>query len=149
MRNEDVLAVLKQVENVAALAGLVGRIDREELHFVMNFDLDGGRSQQVFVRVTGMTPDDKQIVTLFSPACVVKKGFLSGISKEQALELLRMNEDCYFTRFGIWEHEKETMIVASSDLLLETLDPDELKNHAYYAAYAADMYEAKHGVDAF
>jgi hypothetical protein len=60
-----------------------------------------------------------------------------------------MNENTYFARFGIWESEKESMIVASSDLLLETMDPDEMRAHAYYVAFAADAYEAKHGGDKF
>ena len=149
MEIEERLKVLKQVENVAALAGFKGRIDNDGAHFAMGFSTTAGRSQQVFVRPTGKTPDGKAIITLFSPARVVDKGMFSGLSKDQALELLRLNEDTFFARFGIWETEKKSMIVASSDLLLDTMDPDELRAHAFYVAFAADKYESKHGGDEF
>lgn len=149
MRIEERLQTLKQVENVAALAGLRGRIDDDATHFAMGFNTGDGRSQQVFVRPTGQTPDGKAVVTLFSPARVVAKGMFSGMSKEQAVELLRLNENTFFARFGVWETEKQSMIVASSDLLLETMDPDELRAHAYYVAFAADGYEKKYGTDGF
>jgi hypothetical protein len=141
--------MLKKIENVAALAGLKGAIDNEGRHFAMGFHTTAGRSQQVFVRPTGKTPNGQAIVTLFSPALVVKKGMFSGMTKDQAVELLKLNENTFFARFGIWESDKESMIVASSDLLLETLDPDELKAHAFYVAFAADNYESKHGSDKF
>jgi hypothetical protein len=144
---EERLQLLKQVENVAALAGLRGKIDDDGRYFSMGFGTSAGRGQQVYVRPTGKTPEGQSIVTLFSPARTVPKGMFSGMSKEQALELLRLNENTFFARFGIWESEKESMIVASSDLLLETMDPDELKAHACYVAFAADAYEAKHGKD--
>lgn len=146
---EERLQLLKKVENVAAVAGLTGRINDNASHFAMGFNTEGGRSQQVFVRPTGKTPDGKEIVTMFSPARVVNKGMFSSLSKEQAFELLRLNENTFFARFGIWETEKQSMIVASSDLLLETLDPDELRAHAYYVAFAADGYEKKFGSDGF
>ena len=149
MQIEERFQILKQVENVAALAGLKGRINDDGSHFAMGFGTTAGRSQLVFVRPTGKTLEGKAIVTLFSPARVIPKGLFSGMSKDQALELLRLNENTFFARFGLWETEKESMIVASSDLLLETMDPDELKSHAFYVAFAADAYESKHGLDKF
>jgi len=147
---EERLEVLKKIQNVAALAGLKGNIDSEGQHFAMGFTTsDSGRSQQVFVRPSGRTPEGGTILTLFSPALVVKKGMFAGMSKDQALGLLRMNENMFFARFGIWESDSQSMIVASSDLLLETMDADELRIHAYYVAFAADTYEAKHGTDEF
>lgn len=149
MQIEERLSLLKKVENIAALAGLKGRIDESGQHFAMGFSLGQGRSQTVFVRPSGKTPEGQDILTMFSPALTVKKGMFAGMSRDQALELLRLNENTYFARFGIWEDDRNSMIVASSDLLLETTDPDELKAHALYVAMAADGYEFKHGRDAY
>jgi hypothetical protein len=142
---EERLAILKQVEQVATLAGFRGAIDNDGAHFIMGFETTQGRSQQVWVRPTGKTPEGKAIVTMFSPARVIPKSMFSGISKEDAVELLKLNENTFFARFGIWDNPKESMIVASSDLLLDTMDPDELRAHAFYVSFAADGYEAKHG----
>ena len=149
MQIEERLEILKKVANAAALAGLKGQVDGDGKHFAMGFNTNEGRSQTVYIRHTGKTPEGQDIVTLFSPALTVKKGMFSGMSKEQAIGLLRLNESTFFARFGIWETDTESMVVASSDLILDTIDPNELKAHAYYVAYAADNYEAKHGVDKF
>lgn len=149
MEFEQRLQVLKQVANVAALAGLVGKIGEDGQSFGMSFDTAGGRGQFVYVRVTGSLPDGHTIVTVFSPARVVDKGMFSGLSKDHAIELLKLNENTFFARFGIWDMQDKSMIVASSDLILETMDPTELRAHAGYVALAADKYEAAHGGDTF
>jgi hypothetical protein len=146
---EERLALLKKIENIAALAGMHGKIDDDGRHFAMGFKTTEARRQIVYVRPSGRTPEGKDIVTVFSPAATFKKGLFSGFPKERAFELLRLNENTFFARFGIWESEKESMIVASSDLLLETTDPDELKAHAFYVAFAADGYESRQGTDSF
>lgn len=144
MQRDDALRILKQVEQVAALAGMRLRMDPAAGHLVFGVRLSETRTQQVFVRPAG-TAGDKVVVRVFSPARVVPKGFFSGLSKEAALELLRLNEDLLFARFGIWDTEKQSMIVASSDLLLETADAEEFQAQALLVARAADAYEAKHG----
>jgi len=148
MSVRETLEVLERVNEVATLAGISGTIDEERLHYVMQFALDGGRSQAVYVRNT-TKGSNRRIITVFSPCLAVKKGLFSGFSKEQALDLLRKNEQVMFARFGIWENPKETMVVASVDHLLETLDPDEYKASAYHVALAADLYEREHGGDKF
>lgn len=142
------LEVLERVNEVATLAGIRGKIDEDRMHFTMGFGIGEGRSQVVYVKDVTKNPDNK-VVTVFSPALVVKKGFWSGFSKERALDLLRMNEQVLFARFGIWENPKETMVVASCDHLLTTLDPEELRASAYHVAMAADTYEKKNGQDNF
>ena len=96
MEIEQRLQVLKQIANVAALAGLRGKIGDDAQNFAMNFETAAGRSQLVYVRAAGQTPDGNSIVTVFSPARVVDKGMFSGLSKDHALELLRLNENTYF-----------------------------------------------------
>lgn len=149
MKIEERLEILKQVASVAALAGLRGEIDDSAEHFKMGFGTTEGRSQQVFIRPSGRTPDGQQIVTLFSPAHVFEKSMFGGFTKDQAVGLLRLNENTFFARFGIWESPKETMVVASSDLMLPTLDPEELRAHAFYVSFAADKYESAYGRDRF
>jgi hypothetical protein len=149
MSVEERLAQLRQISRIASEAGMRGQIDDDGRHFVMAFDLGDGRFQTIYVRPSMQTPDGNQVVSFMSPCLVVKKGFMSGLSRDRALELLRMNENIPFARFGILELGNEDMIVTSVDHLLENLDPDELKNNAYCVAMAADSYEQKYGRDDF
>lgn len=146
---EELLAVLRQVESIAALAGLRGEVVEDAGHFRMGFSRSRERTQQVFVRYTGHTPDGKVIVTFISPARRVAKGLFKGLGREQAMDLLRLNENMYFARFGLWESKAEVMIVASMDAILESLDAAEIMAYAHYLSHAADEYEAKHGGDEF
>ena len=148
MSDETTLQVLKQVSQIAALAGLKGQVERGQ-HFRMGFGLDDNRSQMVFVRPTAQTPAGKQVVTFFSPCLVVPKGPLAGFSGDRAIDLLRRNEKVLFARFGIWEDDEQSMVVASVDHILETLDAEEFSTTAWYVALAADRYEREHGRDSF
>jgi hypothetical protein len=146
MKVEERLALLKQLESVAALAGLKGVISDDGEFFLMGFEVGDGRSQRVFVRPTGSTPDGKTVVTISSPAHLQSKGWFSSFSREDAINLLRLNENTFFARYGIQDAgpvSKEMMIVASSDVILETLDAEELRAHAHFVSHAADAYEKK------
>lgn len=147
--NEQVFKVLNQVSRTAAAAGLKGSIDDDETTFQMGFSLPEGRSQVVYTRIAGDVGAGKTVVSIFSPCLRVRKGLFSSFSKERALDLLRRNEDMLFARFGIWERGEESMVVASVDHLLDTLDPDELRTSAWYVAIAADGYEKEHGRDSY
>lgn len=143
------LEQLERVAEIATLAGINGRIDEDRLRFEAGFGLAGNRSQVVYVRVTGATIGDSPVVSFVSPCLLVKSGFMSGISKEQALELLRLNEQTLFARFGLWVNGNQNMVVASVDHLLDTLDPEEFRANMLSVATAADAYEQKHGKDMF
>jgi len=149
MTPEEKLAILKQVESVAAVAGLRGGIDDAREHFHMGFETGAGRNQRIFVRPTGPTHDGRTIVTFFSPARTLSKGMFAGLSRQEAIDVLRINENLYFARFGIWESATEITIVASADAVLETLDATEMRTLAYAIANAADAYEAKFGMNRF
>jgi hypothetical protein len=140
------LSNLERVSEVATLAGINGKLIEDRVQYVMQFGLDQGRSQMVYVRDSSKD-DEKKIVTIFSPCHALKKGLFSGLSKEKAVELLRLNENMLFARFGIWENKKEIMVVASINHLLDTLDPEEFKASTCCVAMAADDYERKHGKD--
>ncbi|MFM8891244.1 MAG: hypothetical protein ACKOTB_06400 [Planctomycetia bacterium] len=152
MKAEERLSLLKQVESVAALAGLKGEISDDGQCFVMGFDQGEGRSQRVFIRPSGSTPDGKMIVTISSPATLHKNGWFSGFTREHAVDLLRRNEGLFFARYGIQDGgpgSKDMMIVASSDVILDSLDATELRAHAYFVATAADEYETTTKTDKF
>jgi hypothetical protein len=146
---EQTVNVLKKVEQVATLAGLRGVIDEESMAFLVRFELDNARRQMVYVRFAGMTKGDQEVINFSSPCLQVKKGFLSGISKEQALDLLRRNEKNLIARYGIRDFGGESVIVASVDHFLETMDPSEFGASAFCVALAADLYEREHGQDKF
>jgi len=129
MTPEEKLAVLKQVESVAAVAGLRGAIDETRDHFHLGFETGNGRNQRLFVRPTGPTHDGKTIITFFSPARTLSKGMFAGLSRQEAIDILRLNENLYFARFGI--------------------DAAEMRTFAYAVVNAADAYEAKFGVNRF
>jgi len=149
MTPEEKLAILKQVESVAAIAGLRGGIDEGGEDFRMGFDTGNGRNQRVFIRPTGPAQDGRTVVTFFSPARTLSKGMFAGLGRQEAIDILRINENLYFARFGIWESATEVTIVASLDAVLETLDAVEMRTFAFAVANAADAYEAKFGVNRF
>lgn len=147
MSAEETLERLARVKEIATQAGLKGEVDEERRLFQMRFLLPGDRRQGVSVRDS--SAKGRQVVTFFSPCLVVKKGLVSGFSKEMAIELLEANETLHFARYGIWELNREFTVVASVDCLLETLDPDECHNAAWSVAFAADQFEHRHGQDSF
>ncbi len=147
MAANEGLETLERVKEVATLAGLKGAINEEKQHFQMWFILPGDRRQGVFVRDS--SAKDRKVVTFFSVCLVVKKGLISGLTKEMAVELLQTNEKLHFARYGIWDLEKEVTVVASCDCLLDTLDPAECHNAAWSVAFAADRFEHKHGQDKY
>jgi hypothetical protein len=142
------LKVLERVGDIATLAGFKGKLDDERMQFALGLGFDNGRSQMVYVRDTSRSPD-RHIITVFSPCLVRKKGFWKGVSKELAIQLLRKNEAVHFARYGIWELEKQDVIVASIDHLLDTLDPPEFEASVVHVAMAADTLERQHGQDEF
>ena len=149
MANSKNLDTLKKVSDIAALAGIRGKVDDEREQFVSGFELPEGRSQMVYVRPSAQDVEDSVVITIFSPCHVFKKGLFKGITKEQAIELLMMNEQITFARYGMWESNDEHMIVASVDNILDTLDPPELRAAMWHVAIAADAYERKYGGDEF
>ncbi|MDX1969327.1 MAG: hypothetical protein SFV23_19275 [Planctomycetaceae bacterium] len=149
MEPAEILSVLQQVADVAALAGIRGRVNEERQHFEAGFNLAEGRSQMVYIRVAGKTPDGSTVITFFSPCHVVQKGFLSGITRNQALDLLKRNEQVMFARYGVWSMENSDTIVASCDRLIATLDHKDFYSTVWYVAMAADRFEKEQGSDKF
>ncbi|GAB4519605.1 MAG: hypothetical protein Tsb0020_38190 [Haliangiales bacterium] len=148
MSMRQTLEILEHVSEIATLAGLKGGVDEQSLQFVMGFELDDQRSQVVYVR-NSSAGERMRCISILSPCLRLKKGLWRGISKDMALDLLRRNEAIRFARYGLWETDKEALVVASVDYLLESLDPEDFHHAAFHVAYAADKYESEHGLDEF
>ncbi len=146
---DDTLALLRQVESIAALAALRGWVDEQGQVYVMDFDTGGYRSQRVFVRVNGQGPSGKPMLTIHSPARLLPTRWWRRLTRKEALELLRLNESTRFARYGVVDGPAGMMVVVLADMALETLDAEELRIHAYAVAHAADRYEAQYGSDQF
>jgi hypothetical protein len=149
MEPAEILAVLKKVEDIAMLAGIRGRVNEERMHFECGFNLPENRSQMVFVRIAGKTMTGGTVVSIFSPCHIVSTGFLKGLSKQSALDLLKRNEQVMFARFGVWSLEGNDMVVASADRLVDAMDHTDFHSLVWYVAIAADGFEKSQGSDKF
>ena len=78
MANSKNLDTLKKVSDIAALAGIRGKVDDEREQFVSGFELPEGRSQMVYVRPSAQDVEDSVVITIFSPCHVFKKGLFKG-----------------------------------------------------------------------
>ena len=141
MSKKETLEMLQKVSEVATLAGIRGMVDEDILAFVASFEMPDNRSQVVFVRITQATVKENHIIAFVSPCRRLKSGFLGGISKSDAIDLLQRNEKLVLARYGIAKINDQDMVMASSDAILETLDPEEFEAHVWNVAIAAEAYE--------
>lgn len=140
---EEYARLLKQIGDVAAVAGIKGEVDAEMGAYCTGFRTAENRGHRVFVRPTATAPGGKPVVTIYAVAkSFPKKKVTAAIPQKELMTLLLKNENLMFARFGIRELEAEYLLVASADHLLETLDADEFNASARYVAQAADEYEA-------
>jgi hypothetical protein len=146
---DDTPALLRQVESIAALGALRGWIDEKEQAFVMDFETGGYRSQRVLVRVFALGPGGKAMISIQSPARFIPTRWYRRLPRTEAIRLLHENESLRFARYGLVSTPKGMIVMVSCDLMLETLDAEELRVHAYAVANAADRYEAQFGGDQF
>lgn len=143
-------AILKQIGDVAAVAGVRGQVDAEGGVFVTSFSFEGGRDHKVIVRPTGRVNGGRVVISFQAAAHEYpKKMFLSAFSQKDLIELLRKNEALMFARYGLVERNDDYLVVASADCLLDTLDGAEFMLTAHAVSKAADDYEATKGVDKF
>ena len=139
----DAKGVIARFAEVATLAGVKGKVEDDGERFVAGYGFDDGRSQMVYCRAI-RTPSGPG-VCVYSPAAKYKKGMFGGIGKDAAVELLKRNENLIFARYGIREMDDVFLVVASVDVLIESLDPDELRSAMGSVAAAADSWEEKAG----
>lgn len=148
MSVKEMIGTLEEVCKIAQLAGISAKLDDDRLRVVIGIGLPGGRTQFVYVRVTGEA-EDSPVVTFLSPCRIIKKRLLRGLTRGQAIDLLKRNEQLLFARFAIQTMKDGDIVVASTDHLLKTLDPEELKSAVLCVAKAADDYEKEFGGDQF
>jgi len=148
--DREYAGILKQIGDIAAVAGVRGRMDADGEVFLIDFEFDGGRSHRVLVRPTGRVFGGRVVIS-FQAAAVEypKKKFLTAISQKELIELLQKNEGLMFARYGLVERKDDYLVVASADCLLDTLDGPEFMVAARAVAKAADEYEATKGIDKF
>lgn len=152
MSPEQERRILKEISQVAALAGIPGHVDEEVGQFRLVCRWQNDRSQEVRVFPSGET--EGGVVVSFESWCqVISKRELSKFMRRQAYPLLRLNADTLqFARFGVRETGQKNpaaLVVVSVDHLLATLDPEEFQATAGHVAAAADRLEAMHGQDVF
>lgn len=140
--------VLNRIEELALECQIEGEHDLENSQYVICFGLPNGRTQDVYVSDSSIEPE-VPVIAVHSTCLVVDKGLFKGISKTMALELLLLNEKLNFARYGVQEEEESYTIVASYDLLLNSLNPKGFEAALECVALAADSYEAKFGQDLF
>ncbi len=143
MNAPDRETILKKIADIAKLAGIRGQVD-EKGRFAAGFTLADKRTQLVYVLPSVQTPAGT-VINIYSPCRWVEGGLLSKMSRDQALELLKANENIVFARYSVLEGEDGQMLVmAGMDALLDTLDAAEFNTYLWAVATHADAYEAKH-----
>ena len=152
MSAENKRRALREISQIAALAGVPGRIDEEIGQFRLVCRLQNDRSQEVRVFPSGET--DGELVVSFESWCqAIGRRKLREFIRKQAYSLLRLNaEALHFARFGVRETGRKNpaaVVVVSVDHLLATLDPEEFRATAGHVAAAADRLEAVQGQDIF
>ena len=149
MSENPQIEILSRFADIASIAGVRGKIDEELALFAAGFELEEGRSQMVFARALPEAVKGQDAVCIYSPCRRVKKGFMRGFSKDDCLELLRLNSELLMARYGVIESEEEYLVMASVDIILDTLDAEEVEASFWFVAIAADDYEKKFGSDEF
>lgn len=147
---EEYARLLKQIGDIAAVAGIKGEVNPAMGAYVTGFQTAENRAHRVYVRPTATAPGGKPVVTIYAVARTFpKKKLTAAVPQKELMALLLKNETMMFGRFGIRELEEEYLLVVSTDHLLETLDADEFNAAARYVGQAADEYEATQGDDKF
>ena len=139
--------ILQSIDEVAQTAGIAGKNNGQTL--VYGWDLGGDRDQMVYVAPCGETGGGLNIVCFFSPCERLGTGFLSGISKDKAVQLLRLNSQIEFGHFCLMKLGGEEMLCVRTTHLLETMDPEEFKQNCANVAQLADAWEEKIGRNEF
>ena len=147
---EHVAAVLEKVAQIATMAGYQVKSFPERNFVAVPFDMGEGRKQVVYIRYIGQTPDEHDVVSFDSPCMEVKKGWLAGLSKNQAVDLLKRNASLLFGSFAIEQLEGDAdVLIVCSNQILDTMEVEEFDAHCRAVAVVADDYEKELGRDEF
>lgn len=144
MANSDIVAKIHQV---AGMAGIKGQRDGNLLSFA--WDFGEGRDQMVYIAPFAETDDGLNVICFFSPCQRLGTGFLSGISKQTALQLLRTNSELDFGHFAVMKLGGDEMICVRATQILETMEVQEFEQQCLAVARLADAWEEKIGKNEF
>lgn len=141
--------VLEKVKQIGNMAGYELHLHDDGDMLVAPFDMGEGRTQAVYIRHAGSTPADQDVVAFLSPCLELKKGFMKGMGKSQALDILRRNSALLFGQFGLYDFGNVEVLMSSSCQILETMEVEEFEAHLNCVAMVADSYEIEIGQDDF
>jgi len=144
----DPKAVMEKVKQVALLAGLKFRDWKDGAELAVPMDMGDGRSQVVFIAHIGEL-GGLDVVEFRAPCQRLKKGFLNGLGKNDAIDLLRRNARLLVGHFSLYSFENEELLMVCSPQIVDTMEVEEFNAHIRACCAIADAYEKEHGVDEF
>jgi hypothetical protein len=139
--------ITAKIQQVASMAGIKGQRQGELLSY--GWDFGHGRDQMVYVAPFAETDDGLNVICFFSPCQRLGTGFLSGMSKQVALQLLRTNSELEFGHFAVMKLGGEEMICVRATQILETMEVQEFEQKCLAVARLADAWEEKIGKNEF
>jgi hypothetical protein len=139
--------VLEKIHQIATMAGIKGQRQGELLSY--GWDFGRGRDQMCFVAPFIETDEGLHLVCFFSPCERLGKGFLGGMSKNTALQLLRLNSQLEFGHFAIMKLGGDELLCVRTTQILETMEVQEFEQHCMGVAKLADAWEEKIGKNEF
>ena len=122
---------------------------REDDAIVFSFDLSDSRHQSVYVKLFSESEDGLHRFAFLSPCQKLGTGFLSGISKAKAVELLRHNATLPTGHFCLLRMGGQELLCVRSVRALEHLSVQEFKTHCRQICTLADDWEQQLGRDDF
>ena len=149
MKPKNSSEVFERVQQIAAIAGFKLAPHPDQDLLVAGFDMGSGRSQMVYIAHVGQTPEGKDVVSFMSPCLNVRRGFLGGLSKSRAVNLLRLNSRMLFGFFALHSFPSEDVLMVCSSQIVDTMEVEEFSSHLEACAHAADEYEKVIGRDDF
>ena len=139
--------IFDTITNIAESAGIGCKRQGDTL--VFGWDLGEDRDQMVYVAPFAETAGGLKVICFFSPCERLGKGFLGGISKDTAVQLLRLNSQLDFGHFCMMKLGGDELLCVRATHLLETMDAEEFKQNCANVAQLADAWEEKIGRNEF
>ena len=139
--------IVAKIHQVASMAGIKGQRQGDLLSY--GWDFGDGRDQTIYVAPFAETDDGLNVICFFSPCQQLGTGFLSGMSKQVAIQLLRTNAELEFGHFAVMKLGGDEMICVRATQILETMEVQEFEQKCLAVARLADAWEEKIGKNEF
>lgn len=135
--------IIGKIEQIARMADL--HFQRNGDYLMLSFDLGQGRDQTIGVGPLEETFDGMNVILFFSPCQRLSKGLMGGLSKSDAVNLLRYNAHLPFGHFCIMEIDGHETVCVRATQLLETMEVQEFRANCQGVATVADGWEQRIG----